>query len=240
MNLLKISKKSHTRLDSLILNAGIMVTPFGLTVDGIEQQIGVNHFGHFYLTRLLLEVLEATAKPSNPTTISVVSSGAHYHPYPQGIKSSLEELNDEATFTRLEAYGQSKFANVLFAQELAERVKSKHILVNVIHPGAVFTDLIRHAFEFLQNKGVPNFVIGWIRTLLETIAWNPEIASYTQLYVAISPEIKDKKVTGKYFHPIARENVPHPLSKNVTLQKAFWKLSEEILNSKLQTCAISD
>ena len=36
-------------LHSLILNAGVMRCPYGLTVDGIETQLGVNHFGLYYL-----------------------------------------------------------------------------------------------------------------------------------------------------------------------------------------------
>ncbi len=65
--------RAHASLHSLVLNAGIMMTPFGLTKDGIEQQIGVNHFGHFLLSQLLLPRLEQTAKTAgHPTTVSVV------------------------------------------------------------------------------------------------------------------------------------------------------------------------
>jgi NAD(P)-dependent dehydrogenase (short-subunit alcohol dehydrogenase family) len=47
-----LAAKHHPSLDSLILNAGIMMTPFSLTEDGLESQIGVNHFGHFLLTKV--------------------------------------------------------------------------------------------------------------------------------------------------------------------------------------------
>ena len=42
--------KQYAKLDILLNNAGIMTTPYGLTADGLEQQTGVNHFGHFLLT----------------------------------------------------------------------------------------------------------------------------------------------------------------------------------------------
>jgi NAD(P)-dependent dehydrogenase (short-subunit alcohol dehydrogenase family) len=46
--------KIETKLDLLVLNAGIMATPKReLTVQGFEKQLGVNHFGHSYLTNLL-------------------------------------------------------------------------------------------------------------------------------------------------------------------------------------------
>ena len=38
-------------LQLLILNAGIMNTPYEITVDGYEAQFQVNHLGHFYLVR---------------------------------------------------------------------------------------------------------------------------------------------------------------------------------------------
>jgi len=49
---------ADTAIDLLILNAGIMACPFGLTTDGLETQFGTNHVGHFLLTLRLLDVLE--------------------------------------------------------------------------------------------------------------------------------------------------------------------------------------
>ena len=56
--------QTEPRLDLLILNAGIMMTPLGRTAQGLEQQIGVNHFGHFYFCQLLLERVKQTVWPS--------------------------------------------------------------------------------------------------------------------------------------------------------------------------------
>ena len=44
-------------LHLLINNAGIMACPFGLTKQGFELQIGVNHLGHFQLTARLWPAL---------------------------------------------------------------------------------------------------------------------------------------------------------------------------------------
>jgi len=42
-------------IDYLVLNAGIMALPNKeYTADGFEKQIGVNHFGHAFLTSLLM------------------------------------------------------------------------------------------------------------------------------------------------------------------------------------------
>lgn len=54
-------KGRYSKLDILLLNAGIMALPQPeLTVDGFESQIGVNHLGHFLLTKLLTPMLKNT------------------------------------------------------------------------------------------------------------------------------------------------------------------------------------
>lgn len=46
-------------IDLLILNAGVMACPQSYTKDNFELQVGTNHFGHFELTRLLLDKMQS-------------------------------------------------------------------------------------------------------------------------------------------------------------------------------------
>jgi len=46
---------------------------------------------------------------------------------------------------------------------------------------------------------------------------------------AVAPAILENKVTGKYYHPIARETVPDPHARNPELQARLWKMSEEFV-----------
>jgi len=64
----------HGRLDLLLNNAGVMAPPRQLTRQGFELQFGVNHLGHFALTRLLLPLLQV----SSAARVVQVTSGAQY------------------------------------------------------------------------------------------------------------------------------------------------------------------
>jgi NAD(P)-dependent dehydrogenase (short-subunit alcohol dehydrogenase family) len=103
-------------LHRLINNAGIMVVPFTLTEDGVESQYQVNHLGHFLLTHLLLDILEASA----PRIINL-SSRAHYlHEEPIDYDKLQNET--ESTYDRSKAYGRSKLTNILFTYALHRRL----------------------------------------------------------------------------------------------------------------------
>ena len=54
-------KKEYNQLDILLNNAGVMMTPYAQTKDGVELQQSTNHFGHYALTGLLLDLLANTA-----------------------------------------------------------------------------------------------------------------------------------------------------------------------------------
>jgi NAD(P)-dependent dehydrogenase (short-subunit alcohol dehydrogenase family) len=126
----------HDRLDVLVANAGIMAVPFGHTDDGFELQFGTNHLGHFVLVGRLLPLLVASA----PARIVLLSSGGH-----AASDIGWDDPNFATRpYSKLEAYGQSKTANVLHAVELERRYRDKGVHAWSVHPGMVKTDLGRH------------------------------------------------------------------------------------------------
>ncbi len=100
-------------LDIVIANAGIMAPPSLEQVRGIEKQFATNHLGHFLLITSLLDNVQA----AQHARIAIVSSAAHLRAPKGGIE--FDNLSGEKGYSSWQAYGQSKLANVLFANERA-------------------------------------------------------------------------------------------------------------------------
>ncbi|MCY3412806.1 MAG: SDR family oxidoreductase [Candidatus Heimdallarchaeota archaeon] len=141
----------YGRLDALVNNAGIMACPEGRTADGFETQFGVNHLGHFLLTELLIDIL----KKSSPSRIVCLSSVAHVGMGGEPATIDFDDLFfEKRTYNRVQAYNQSKLANVLHALNLAERLEGTGVSAFSVHPGWVRTNLAHHSAPgavFIQN-----------------------------------------------------------------------------------------
>jgi NAD(P)-dependent dehydrogenase (short-subunit alcohol dehydrogenase family) len=158
-------------LDLLVNNAGVAwgAKTLRTTEDGLEEIVGVNHFGHFLLTNLLLEDLKRAEK----ARVVVLGSSLHdpnaqkkegqedqtlLPSFPEGI------LQKEENYDGMKAYGVSKLCNIWFAYELQRRLgDSTSVVVNVISPGFIpATGLGRHATGIL-GRLVIDFVVEPLR-----------------------------------------------------------------------------
>ncbi|KAH9005636.1 NAD-P-binding protein [Lactarius hatsudake] len=213
-----ISKE--TELHTLYNNGGVMNTPIDhVTTQGFDMQFGTNVLGHFYLTKLLLPVLTATAKKTSAGTVRVVnvSSIAHQYGAPEGIRwATLAPGNDsfearkELTSTKL--YGQSKLGNILFSKELARRYGAEGIVSASLHPGIIHTDLGRYSGSFLN----------WIEQM---IGYDVSYGAITSLYAGTAPAAGE--LNGKYLTVWARVAVPSKNALNAELGKKLWEWCEE-------------
>ncbi|HKJ77611.1 MAG TPA: oxidoreductase, partial [Gammaproteobacteria bacterium] len=121
-------------LDVLLNNAGLMAPPLMHTRQGFEIQFGTNHLGHFALTGLLLERLEAAGEPR----VVCVSSTAH-----RIGRLDFDNLDARKGYSRWRFYGQSKLANLMFALELHRRLRERGSRIRALaaHPGYAATNL---------------------------------------------------------------------------------------------------
>ena len=207
----KFSAK-HKRLDLLINNAGIMMPPYSLSEDGFESQLAANYLGHFALTGLLLPLLEQT--PGS----RVVSLSSLAHNW-SGMR--FDDLQFSKGYNKRKAYGQSKFACLMFAYELNRRLQkagSKTLSV-AAHPGVSATNLAQH-FPRILSAFMPVFGQSAADGALPT------------LYAALGEDIQG----GDYCGPKNLQQMrgapvkvgSNRASRDEAAAKKLWTVSEEL------------
>lgn len=198
----------YEKLNVLINNAGIIKGRGTKTADCLEPVMGTNHFGHFLLTMLLLDVL----KKSAPARIITVSSMAHEY--------ANFDVNDLQTFidNPVYSYGNSKLANILFTYELSRKLQGTGVTANCLHPGMVDSEFYSHTEseeERLRYEAMkPNMI-------------SAEEGALTSVYLASSLEVEG--VTGKYFVQ-CKEASSTPMSYDVQLAQKLWDLSLKVVS----------
>ena len=211
--------RQESRLDILINNAGIMMTPEGLTKDGYEIQFGTNVLGPALFTQVLLPTLRQTAKFNPQTRIVILSSGAHAMA-PSDVYKFDELRTTAAQRHTTKRYTTSKLADLHYAKALAERETDVKIIP--VHPGMVATTM-HHA-----STGM------FLRPFLyaaSCFATPVEKGALTQIFAAVSPEVK----TGQYYGPIAKEESGSELAQNHELQEELFQWVQGELRGHVET-----
>lgn len=212
-------------IDILLNNAGVMACPEMRTNDNFEYQFGVNHLGHFLLTRKLQPLVEAAARQSGDARIINVASSAHY---PGTI--DFDDLQwQQKEYSKWGAYSQSKLANVMFSYELAKRVPAGlDLTVNALHPGVVATELGRYLFPSMPTN--EEEIPWWSKPLLsvaKSFLLTPEQGAQTSIFLASSPDITG--VSGKYFDS-SKPKTSSKESYDAEKQQKLWEVSSELVN----------
>ncbi len=196
-------------LDIVIANAGIMALPALEQVRGIEKQFATNHLGHFLLLTSLLDNVQAAPN----ARIAIVSSSAHLRAPQSGIE--FDNLSGERNYSAWQAYGHSKLANVLFANELARRL-DPGVSVNSLHPGVIRTNLARNM------KGPLMLALGLVMLpFMISVAQG----AATSCYLVTSPEVA--ATTGGYFADCAPAR-SNPLALQRDMAERLWSVSETL------------
>lgn len=204
-------------VDVLVNNAGVMGPPRALSPQGHESQFAGNHLGHFALTGLLLDLLRAGRDPR----VVTVSSGLH-----RGARIHFEDLTGTRKYAPMEFYGQSKFANVLFALELDRRLRTAGSPVRSLlaHPGYTATNL--------QTTG-PTGLTRMVASLGNRLfAQDIDMGALPQLYAATAPDVE----SGQFFGPGGWRELrgyptvvqPDPAAMDPETARRLWQLSEQL------------
>jgi retinol dehydrogenase-12 len=197
------------KIDLLVNNAGIMNTPYGLTTDGFEIQMGTNHFGHFYLTQLLLpKILKAgKSRILNVSSVAFWAAGG-------GI--DYESQLNPITYNPMKAYGMSKLLNIYFTRSLHQRYHSLGVNSTCLHPGSVNTELTKHSMsDILKRLGYP-VIFCFFKTAKE--------GAQNSLHCALANDI----VSGSYYCDTRRielEGAP----ADAKAAEEWWNRSEKMV-----------
>jgi NAD(P)-dependent dehydrogenase (short-subunit alcohol dehydrogenase family) len=208
---------SGERVDLLVNNAGVMMTPRRTTRDGFELQLGTNHLGHFALTGLLLDALQS----SDSGRVVTLSSGEH-----KGGRIDFDDLQQERDYSPRGSYQRSKLANAVFAVELDRRLRAAGSpLISVFaHPGYAATNL--------QSTGPTGALKAVLAISNRLVAQRPERGALPTLYAATAQGVEG----GEYYGPDGIgelrgfpkrvEAIPAAYDAEVGLR--LWQASEEL------------
>lgn len=218
-------QSEESRLDLLILNAGVMGSPAVTTEEGFEVQFGTNHIGHFLLTKLLLPTLQKTvsdARASGTTPdvrVVALSSAAHaVSPTSFEEMTSTESLLSVSTWNR---YGASKAANLFFARELAKR--HPELTSIAVHPGAVSSNL----YDETKSKGM------WMKcTLTAAMVFFRSIRSgaLNTLWASTTPTTN--LVNGAYYSPVGYHCKGTSWVQNTDIDQKLWDWTEAQISER--------
>jgi NAD(P)-dependent dehydrogenase (short-subunit alcohol dehydrogenase family) len=199
-------------IDVLILNAGLYKLKLHALGNGFEAMMGIMHFGHFRLTRQLLEAVQAAKQGRIIVTSSVM------HQYGKINEASFRDPSKHRI--GLLAYGQAKLANLLFARELARRVDEAGVdaLSTAAHPGSTRTELQRHS--------------GLMHAAVRVFAQEAPAGALPILYAATANDVRGadyfgpRHWLGAIGPPGRASSSPHSNSQAVA--RRLWEVSKQL------------
>jgi NAD(P)-dependent dehydrogenase (short-subunit alcohol dehydrogenase family) len=213
---------AEARLDMLVLNAGIMVPPYGRTKDGFELQFGTNHLGHFALAARLFPLVRAT-RDARVVTVTSVAQRA-------GTVEFADLHWERRAYKPWGAYGQSKLANMLFGAELGRRIDAANARGATItarstlaQPGWTSTDFQRTTWL--------------VRMLNPLFGMSPPEGALSTLRAACDPNAAQ----GSYWGPggwMEARGAPQPARvapriADRAVAERLWSVSEELVGTSI-------
>lgn len=175
----------YPKIDILVNNAGLMTPNLEQTQDGFEKQIGVNYIGHFLWTMKLLPVI----KQSDAGRIINLASMMHML---GKIDVNQFRADQVKKYNGVLNYGNSKLANLLFSNALAEQLVGTNVTCNALHPGGVDSEIYRELPKY-QYAVIKMFLISPSKpaNLIQKIALDPSWMNRNGDYVSLqTPAIK--------------------------------------------------
>jgi NAD(P)-dependent dehydrogenase (short-subunit alcohol dehydrogenase family) len=191
---------ANGRIDVLVNNAGIGTTLPGdgrrqVSRDGYELRFAVNYLAGYLLTRLLLARLE---QPALARIVNVSSAGQ--------AAIDFDDVMLERRYDGVQAYCQSKLAQVMFTFDLADELRDRGVTANCLHPAT-----------YMPTKMVRAAGVSPVSSLEDGLK--------ATLRLVADPELDG--VSGRYFNG-TREAAPHPQANDANARRRLRELSDRL------------
>lgn len=202
--------RTHDRLDVMVNNAGTMTGTRMQTPDGLEWTFGVNHLAPFLLTRLLSDLLVASA----PSRVISVSSEIH-RSAKQGL--DLHDLQMTRGWSAQKAYAASKLATILMTVELDRRLADQGVTARAVHPGVVATNF---------GKGPEGrWLMRVMMTALSPLLKKPTDGAAPIVLLATAP---DDLVDQSLYWSQTTPTQPSPAAHDPRAAAQLWDISDRL------------
>lgn len=201
-------RRTYSRIDVLINNAGAVFANRELTEDGIEKTLATNYLAPFLLTRLLLDLL--CAAPAG-RIVNVASRS-----YSESL--DFTNLQGERHYNVLAVYRQAKLCNILFTYELAKRLKGTSVTANCLTPRPTVTRI----GSDIKGSAALYF---WLIKRIPFMSEFPERGADTHVYVASSLDLEG--ISGRFYRN-SHEERTKPIPYDAAIAVKLWEISEEL------------
>jgi len=207
----------QTRLNYLVLNAGVFGQPFQLTEDALEHMIQVNYLSNFYLVKLLLPRL--ISSDNCEPAISIVTSESHrFAPVDLDSVDMSRFCPDSWTFVSVDQYNISKLFLIVFAHALHNRYSKEYgIRCTAVHPGNLVSTGLKDAWWFYRL----------LYTVCRPFTKSADQAAGSIVFSLCSPDVSG--IEGfVYINNCFPTKPSHQVEDNRFAEK-LWQISEQIL-----------
>ena len=213
------------RIDLLLNNAGVMAIPQKkLTSQNFEYQLGVNHIGHFFLTRKLLPYVNQGGR------VVTVASTAHTFGQIDISNLNYDDTKGPRSYSPWGAYGQSKLANILFAKALQTKLEaikdvdgeSCDIISVCLHPGVIATNLWKQSTD--------NNPLAFLSPLISNVVADRSIdqGASTNVYTSL---VDSSQLVGGGYYSDCTLTQPNSYAQDSKLANDLWDATEELILS---------
>ncbi len=220
----RAARRVDKPFDVVILNAGVMATPYTKTVDGFELQMGTNHLGHFAFAGLIKNQIRHR--------LVVVSSFAHrMGNFGDSTMGAIRDLClGVGKYQKWGAYGASKLANLLFVSEIERlRITNNWSFIPIaVHPGYSDTNLQAVASQ-MRGAATEEKVTMFINKVMAQPASQGALPT---LAASVYPNLNGASFIGpdgllemRGYPKLTRAK---SLAYDQTLAKNLWTVSEEL------------